>query len=639
MKLSIVDWRITASCNNACPFCYASAPLPMMDEHDVQKCIDVLDESECEAVCVSGGEPLLYVGTPSVIKRLHSAGISVFLSTNGTHYLANRGEIEPYIAKLSVPLDGFDEASNSVNGRIPDSFETVVQVLEHYTKTNHAFALKVATVLSRKNMDIEHFAKMYELLQRYSIDVWKIYQFVPEGRGLEHESEYAYSEAEYRRFLAAIADMLQSQETPAQFQTMFADRKGRDAAYFILQPDGSVMVPVDNGAAIEEKVVGSLLSDDISDLTTRWADIAKDMNFIANFEKRNIQRPLHKSHVDELDRSILYRVDREPLAEPAQIGADLGLDPREVAARIDKLYAIRAIKHIMPIINVAQFGLDVYLVNLYFKRGAGIDPSRVAEILAHHPDIAWVAECYDWDDETSDLIFRVAIFARNNFALSKVLGALRSIFAESMYRYETDIVPDKHVCGQRYLVDTTGHGGLDGSHISLSHETRTKLSKDEFLVLSQMKGMERLTIENLSRATALDPKKVVRLIDGLRERLVINKFQAVLDPSVLGYRCYMFFIKFSALETKDAFEKYVKAFVNVTHINTLNTGMWDIDIEIQVPSADDCFAFWNRIEGDWCDSILSKKVIRIEREYKFQFLNDVMIDALKENTKRPWLGA
>lgn len=89
----------------------------------------------------------------------------------------------------------------------------------------------------------------------------------------------------------------------------------------------------------------------------------------------------------------------------------------ELERRIDKLYSIRAIRHIMPVINVSQFGVEVFLLNLYFKPNSSLDSTQIAEILCHDPYIAWVAECYEYNTNENYVIFRISILIENNTKL------------------------------------------------------------------------------------------------------------------------------------------------------------------------------------------------------------------------------
>ncbi len=66
----------------------------------------------------------------------------------------------------------------------------------------------------------------------------------------------------------------------------------------------------------------------------------------------------------------------------------------------------------------------------------------------------------------------------------------------------------------------------------------------------------------------------------------------------------MLFIKFNTCENKDEFEEYVKNLPNVTHINTLNAGRWDIDVEIHVEQSSMCAAIWTDLENRFGDNML-----------------------------------
>ena len=91
----------------------------------------------------------------------------------------------------------------------------------------------------------------------------------------------------------------------------------------------------------------------------------------------------------------------------------------------------------MPIINVSQFGLEVFLLNLYFKPNSSLDAAQIAEILCHDPYIAWVAECYEYNTNESYVIFRISILIENNAKLYDRIKYLRSIFGEILYQINT----------------------------------------------------------------------------------------------------------------------------------------------------------------------------------------------------------
>ena len=94
-KLSLVDYPekicctvFSAGCNFCCPFCHNAALVTRIDGSDMP-----LDEVTAflhkrkgllQAVCVSGGEPLLQDGVQDFIKQIKDMGYLVKLDTNGS---------------------------------------------------------------------------------------------------------------------------------------------------------------------------------------------------------------------------------------------------------------------------------------------------------------------------------------------------------------------------------------------------------------------------------------------------------------------------------------------------------------------------------------------------------------------------
>lgn len=648
-ECNIIDWRITAKCNSDCDYCYASTNLPEMSIDCIKTVVESISKSGCRTVCISGGEPLLNDNAISIIKQLHNNGISVYLSTNGTEYMKYREELEKYISKLSLPLDGFDEESNKINGRdvlqngtqVVSSFEAVKKILDYYECHTHNFAIKIGTVLTSQNLYIEHFRKIYEFLRNYSIDLWKIYEFIPEGRGKSNQTALAIHSEALEDFRKEFMQFQEKVSSTGKFDCLLATRSMRNAAYFIIQPDGTVILPIDNGnSGVAEVLIGDLSKQHIADVLREWNKQVSSIKHNANFETRCITRSLAKTHIDKIDKKILYCLDQNPLQDYLELASKLkdvniSISGEELEKRIDKLYSIRAIRHIMPIINVSQFGLEVFLLNLYFKPNSALDSAQIAEILCHDPYIAWVAECYEYNTNESYVIFRISILIENNAKLYDRIKYLRSIFGEILYQYEIDIVPDKYICGQSFLIEKVDNFLLSHDHITLD-SSKTKLTKKEYSVIAAMNSSERLTIDTIAKAASLHKEVVMKTIDGLLSRAVINKFQIVLDTNVLGYQCYMFFVKFSSCEGKDSFEDYVKTLPNVTHINTLNAGRWDIDVEIHIDKPEACAIIWADLENRFTDSISDKKLIRIKKDHKFKFLIDSTLKSIEDSIDTRW---
>lgn len=639
--LEIIDWRITSKCNCKCDYCYASGNFEEMDESQLNRVLQSVVLSGCRAVCISGGEPLLNPNALSIIKYLYSAGISIYLSTNGTKYMEYHTELEQYISKLSLPLDGYDSVSNKANGREAtaaplDAFEKVIEILDYYKSHSHKFSIKIGTVLTKYNADINHYEKMFSVLKDYPIDLWKIYEVIPEARGNANYLKLKIEQNDLEKFKIDFEKFRLRVFKKSSFSVELHNRASRDSAYFIIEPNGSVIVPIEkNENYVEELFIGNLIYDNISDVISNWKNAHNRENYINNYVSRNIVTINNDNYIENIDKDIIYYLDENPLYTNKEIADSLNLKDgvnlteNDVRNRIDRLYNIRAIKHAMPIIDVSKFGLQVFLLNLYFNPTSTMDSARIADILCHNSSIAWVAECFNMDYLNNKLVFRIAVFAQGNNELGHIINELKKIFPNILTEHKLDTVPEKYIFKPKYI-DNRYNSGMDHDHILLEGN-RAYLSKRQLSVLLAMKYLKKIDINELTRITSYSNKKVIRVINDLQNKTIINKFQLVLDTGVLGYKCFLVFVKFINNYNVKDFISEIKKNINISHINYLNSGEWDIDMEFQVNNNAEFSKIYNSFFTNYSNVILETSIMIIKKEHKFRFLIDATTQSLENS--------
>lgn len=96
-KMTLLDFpgRIACTvflpgCNLRCPFCHnASLVLPEREKDIIteKELMDflVLRKKKLDGVCITGGEPTLYIDLPDLLKAIKDMGFQVKLDTNGTN--------------------------------------------------------------------------------------------------------------------------------------------------------------------------------------------------------------------------------------------------------------------------------------------------------------------------------------------------------------------------------------------------------------------------------------------------------------------------------------------------------------------------------------------------------------------------
>ena len=99
-KLTLLDYPglmactvFTGGCNFRCPFCHNASLVTEPDENEPfteQEILDYLEKRKntLEAVCITGGEPLLEKELPIFLEKIKATGKLVKLDTNG--YLSKR---------------------------------------------------------------------------------------------------------------------------------------------------------------------------------------------------------------------------------------------------------------------------------------------------------------------------------------------------------------------------------------------------------------------------------------------------------------------------------------------------------------------------------------------------------------------
>lgn len=674
MNIQVVDWRITTKCNNKCSFCYGCNPAieDIKSKEDVDKIIDFIKSVKCEAVCVTGGEPTMSKYFYYILEELYKAHITIFLSTNGTDYLKNKEKIEPYISKLSLPLDGYDNATNKVGGRNEGSFDEVKSILDYYQSNPEKvkFKLKIGTVLDRK-VHPQHINRLYNLLCKYSIlSKWKIFELLPEGLAQYYKTP-DYDSDLYDDFKKRLKEYA-SESKQNNFEIDFAHRKDRDSAYFIILANGEAIVPVDelyiNGSdKVKEVVLGNVIKDDVKEIIENWSQYCNKNNCIANYEKRIDLRNSAPIVLDALDKVILNLYDKDPLqldstiedkieqiylSEDIKNQCDLStiikqlkeddkykekLRQQYIDNRIEELYRLGVIDHVMPLIDVSMFNFSIYLANLYFYPIMRDRTFEISCYLKKQPNIAWIVESCDWKDE-NNIIFRIAIFAQNPTERTKIMDGIEMRFGEVLDHYVLQDVIDKNVLGQRYMLDNQDKTpvSVENSHIRLDYKKEIKLSSKDYALLKFPK--DRLyTLKELSKYLGISERKVRKNIEFLKDNsddIIIKKFQAVYNPMLIGLKWYKFFIKFvNPHRDKMEFEEEIKKYPSVMHTNSLKDGenIWDMDFEIHIGSAVQAFEFWDKIEVTFKEKIRKYEVIRITQEHKFDFLPEAVMRKIEED--------
>lgn len=193
----MVDWFITSLCNDKCAFCFAPfnylSEVPTLELY-LNIC-DHISKLGFTRITLCGGEPTLVPELIQIIDRLNKLGIEIVFYTNGIN-VGKIKSIADKLALLSLPLE-YPRLNQLEWFRSKKSQEGTFQCLEYFEfKKPSNLKIKIGTVVNRHNIEV--IEELYEVIRGYkSIDIWRLYQFSPAGRGLINQNQYTVSDEEF----------------------------------------------------------------------------------------------------------------------------------------------------------------------------------------------------------------------------------------------------------------------------------------------------------------------------------------------------------------------------------------------------------------------------------------------------------
>lgn len=278
-----IEWRITGLCNENCAYCYGPPKIVHPDDETVARILTIIKDSNVNIIRFSGGEPLIYEPICSIFQELWRAKKRVVLSTNGLRFAALRKDIDPFIEKMNISVDGYDARTHSLCGRTPIGFERAVAALESLTSQPPPYLVKVGTVITSKSAhEPDLLPRLYDFLLSKRVDRWKIYQYVPEGPIVD--PDLCVSDDLFTRLgeeLSSYTNKVSANGNP-HLQFELSSAEARSGAYFIVEPRGEVIVPIGDSKQTSELHLGNILDVPLPTLFARWNEVYNSNNHLAN---------------------------------------------------------------------------------------------------------------------------------------------------------------------------------------------------------------------------------------------------------------------------------------------------------------------------------------------------------------------
>ncbi len=147
-KLTLLDFPgkvactvFTFGCNFRCPFCHNASLVHREGEEDAPDEDDILAFLDnrrgiLDGVCISGGEPLCHPELPDFMKKIHDAGFSVKLDTNGSFPERLQAAVESHcVDYIAMDIKNAPEkyAATTASGEVLEAIRKSVAYLKQGT--------------------------------------------------------------------------------------------------------------------------------------------------------------------------------------------------------------------------------------------------------------------------------------------------------------------------------------------------------------------------------------------------------------------------------------------------------------------------------------------------------------------------
>ncbi|MCG3178689.1 MAG: putative mycofactocin radical SAM maturase MftC [Phycisphaerae bacterium] len=208
-QLRLVFWEATAGCNLECRHCRRLDVSSQLSHDDLtteqaRAMISAIRQAGTPILVFSGGEPLMRPDIFELAEYARDIGLPTALASNGTlidEAMAARIAASG-IRRVSVSLDGADEATHDYLRMQEGSFAKAVQGLRHLKSAG--LQTQINCTVARHNVD--QLDRMYELALELEADAMHLFMLVPVGCGAKLPEEDMLSAAKYEEVLNWLYD-------------------------------------------------------------------------------------------------------------------------------------------------------------------------------------------------------------------------------------------------------------------------------------------------------------------------------------------------------------------------------------------------------------------------------------------------
>lgn len=283
-KIGFASLYVTSVCHLKCIHCHAEESFTGLTTNDAstEQIIQIINKLSLitNRIQLTGGEimmrrdPLSMANDiPFLVSEIDKRNKETIFQTTGMHFTPHliKWIVSKGVKWVSLSLDGPDIETNNVIRKVDKSFSKVVEVIPLLKEAG--LFVKVGTVVTELNSDLNKIVQLGELLNKLRVDNWKLIQFFPRTVGRasnENKDSLAIEDEKFDDIVLRIKKRF-SENMRISFHTL---NDFQNTPALLVQPNGLVTVTVGNN----DSLIGNLLTNNFNDFLSQLRVVKNEIS-------------------------------------------------------------------------------------------------------------------------------------------------------------------------------------------------------------------------------------------------------------------------------------------------------------------------------------------------------------------------
>ena len=317
--------------------------------------------------------------------------------------------------------------------------------------------------------------------------------------------------------------------------------------------------------------------------------------------------------IDEVDRGLLYELDRNSRAPYSKLGDAVKISQEAARYRVQRLVESGIINKFCTVVDAAKLGFAYYKVFLKLHNVSEKIIQEIILFLSQNQQVAWVVQL----DGSFDVGFAVkAANIHDVLSLSRVIDDLTSVFNCYVNKRVFCVNIAGEYMSRDYLVNRTRKLDRIGFYSVLSEPV--EIDDLNLQIVRLLAEDARRSAVDLAKVLPVSSDAVLQRIKRLESLKVITRYNLVLNHFLFGYAHYKVFVYLNRIspDRQRAFMEHCKQQPNVIFmVKTL--GPWDCELDLEVASLQEYKRLMMDLTSEFADVVTDYDGLVINRVHKY----------------------